>query len=85
MRENRQSGSEGGETFGLPYPYPGRMLTGLDRQFAAHPGSANAFRLRCDQGLQSTASKRLLKTCGPCKVMNFRERGWSFFGPASSW
>ena len=22
MRENRQSGSEGGETFGLPYPYP---------------------------------------------------------------
>ncbi len=23
MRENRQSGSEGGETFGLPYPYPG--------------------------------------------------------------
>jgi hypothetical protein len=26
MRENRQSGSEGGETFGLPYPYPGAVF-----------------------------------------------------------
>jgi hypothetical protein len=29
MRENRQSGSEGGETFGLPYPYPGILLAPL--------------------------------------------------------
>ncbi len=36
MRENRQSGSEGGETFGLPYPYPGKRTWGavLGRPFA---------------------------------------------------
>lgn len=38
MRENRQSGSEGGETFGLPYPYLGNPSPALRFRKRNGPG-----------------------------------------------